>query len=184
MSIVTCLNCNVNFEKKEHEVKKHPKHFCSRSCAAKINNQGKRRWPPRVCRKCNKSYVTTKQHRSKVNCSECVQRFFTAEQAKASTLEAYYNRESVKGKHPSWLSAHIRGFNRSWNKELTKLPCQVCGYKSHVELAHIKAISDFNLTATLGEVNHPDNIFVLCPNHHWELDNGLRKSADIPPRSN
>lgn len=182
MPTVSCLTCNVNFEKKNHEIKKTPNHYCSRSCAATKNNSGKRRWPPRNCRKCGKEYITTKSHRSLRNCEDCVNLVLTTEKAKASILSEYYNRESVKGKHPSWRSSQIRILNRSWNKDLTKLGCQVCQYNIHVELAHIKAISDFSLSATLGEVNHPDNILVLCRNHHWELDNGVRKLSDIPPR--
>jgi len=183
MGIVSCLGCEEQFEKKNHEIKKHPRHFCSRNCAAKVNNLGKRRWPPRTCRKCDKEYVTTKSHRSKLACEDCVKKFLTSDEAKATTLEQYYNRLSVKGKHPSWKAAHIRGFNRSWNKDLTKRCCQVCDYNVHVELAHIKAVSDFSLSSTLGEVNHPDNLLVLCRNHHWELDNGILKLSDIPPRS-
>lgn len=179
---VKCLGCEKNFLKDPSEAKRHPRHFCSRSCAARINNQGKRRHPPRNCRKCQKTYITTKQHRSLGYCEECKATFFTTEQAKQMTIKEYTERDSVKNKHPSWRSAHIRNFNRSWNQDLAKLPCQVCSYTTHVELAHIKAISDFSETATLGEINSPDNIYVLCPNHHWEFDNGKLLSENIPPR--
>jgi 5-methylcytosine-specific restriction endonuclease McrA len=80
---------------------------------------------------------------------------------------------SLAGKHPSWLNSNIRNLNRTWNKELTKLPCPVCGYAIHVELCHKIPISKFPKTATLGEVNHPSNIIQLCRNHHWEFDHGI-----------
>lgn len=180
--IVECLCCAKPFEKQPAEARKHPRHFCSRSCAAKVNNQGKRRHPPRSCNKCKKEYITSKTHRSLSVCEECKNKCFTTEKAKAATLGEYKNRVSVKGKHPSWVSAHVRGFNRNWNVSLTKLGCQYCGYNTHVELAHIKAISEFDDTATLAEINAPENIFVLCPNHHWELDNGKLDIANIPAR--
>ena len=79
----------------------------------------------------------------------------------------------MKGKHASWANSHVRAFNRSWNKELTKRPCQNCGYNKHVELAHIKAVSTFPNEALLSEINGPSNVIPLCPNCHWEFDNGI-----------
>ena len=51
----------------------------------------------------------------------------------------------------------------------------ICGYDKHVEIAHIKAVSDFDDSSLISEINHPDNLIGLCPNHHWEYDNGLLK---------
>lgn len=53
--------------------------------------------------------------------------------------------------------------------------CSVCGYDKHVEIAHIKAVSDFNDSSTIAEINSVDNLIALCPNHHWEYDNGILK---------
>ena len=53
--------------------------------------------------------------------------------------------------------------------------CAICGYNKHVEVAHIKAVSDFDDNATIDEINSLDNMIGLCPNHHWEYDNGLLK---------
>lgn len=38
---VLCLQCNSIFEKLPSQIKKSPKHFCSRNCAAKYNNTHK-----------------------------------------------------------------------------------------------------------------------------------------------
>lgn len=89
------------------------------------------------------------------------------------TLADYTERESIKRLHASSKFANIRGLNRSWNKDLLQLPCYNCGYSKHVELAHIKSLSSFPSTTTVGEVNHPANVVQLCPNCHWEFDNGL-----------
>jgi len=48
--------------------------------------------------------------------------------------------------------------------------CEKCGYSYTVQICHIKAIKDFSKDALLSEINHPDNLIYLCPNHHWELD--------------
>lgn len=49
--------------------------------------------------------------------------------------------------------------------------CVVCGYNKHYEVAHIKAVSDFDDDALISEINNEDNLIALCPNHHWEYDN-------------
>ena len=79
--------------------------------------------------------------------------------------------------------------NRRWNQHLvqpqttekgTLAPrCQSCSYDKHVELAHLKSVSSFPSTATLKEINSPDNVLVLCPNCHYEFDNGLLPLEDI-----
>jgi len=179
---VECLTCSKFFLKDSVELKKHPRSFCSRSCAAKTNNLGIRRHPPRTCKKCKEQYITTKEHRSLTFCKNCKLNHFNSDIAKTLSLDDYRNRDSVKNKHPSWISSHVRLFNRSWNKPLIELPCQKCGYSLHTELCHIKPISKFDGNTTLGEINDPSNILVLCPNHHWEFDNGKLELKDIPSR--
>lgn len=51
--------------------------------------------------------------------------------------------------------------------------CEVCGYSNHFEICHIKPVASFEDQATLAEINADTNLVALCPNHHWELDNGL-----------
>ena len=57
----------------------------------------------------------------------------------------------------------------------TNCKCAICGYDKHVEVAHIKAVAEFDDDATIGEINAITNLIGLCPNHHWEYDNGLLK---------
>ena len=95
--------------------------------------------------------------------------------------------DELKHKHknreiPNWYSAEIRNYAKMWNADLVSLPCQMCGYAHHTELCHIKPINKFLGNTTLGEVNDPSNIVVLCPNHHWELDNGVLSIEEIPKR--
>ena len=51
--------------------------------------------------------------------------------------------------------------------------CVICGYNKTYQVAHIKAVSDFSGEITIEEINSLDNLIALCPNHHWEYDNGL-----------
>ena len=69
--------------------------------------------------------------------------------------------------------AYQRFFNE--NKDCK---CIVCGYSKHVEVAHIKAVSEFDDNATVDEINNINNLIGLCPNHHWEFDNGLLNIND------
>lgn len=156
----TCTHCG-NFTS-------NPK-FCSKSCSAKHNNKIPKRKITRKCKKCSnlvmnyKSYYCVDHYQTKIE----RQREFIENQ----TLASYYSKDSIKGRHASSKSVHIRMLARSWFRELTKLPCAKCGYDKHVEMCHIKAIKDFPDTALIKEVNCKDNIIQLCPNCHWELDN-------------
>jgi hypothetical protein len=157
-----CTHCNKDTS--------NPK-FCSRSCAnthANLANP-KRKLAIRECINCgcivNRKTYTDYNH----FCGACRRE----RDYKLCTIGKYRNKASVAGKHPSWLHVHVRSFNRSWNKTLLTKPCMICGYNKHVELHHIRPISDFPDDTLLGEVNHPDNVVQLCPNCHWEVESGL-----------
>ena len=182
--IVKCSHCSIEFEKKNSEVRKSKtgKHYCSKSCSAKSNNLGRQRNPPvsRVCNNCQKEfYCATEGHKSKINCPDCT---YERDIYREKTLREYHERSSVRGKHRSWVNSHVRNFARSWNKELKSCPCQKCGYDKHIEFCHIKAISDFDESTKLGEINSKHNILVLCRNCHWEFDHGMLSIEDIPKR--
>jgi hypothetical protein len=106
----------------------------------------------------------------------------TTEQCKKTTIKEYQKSKSIKGKHPSWKSSHVRILNRSWNSILSLFPCQGCNYSKHVELCHIKPITSFDENTELGVVNDPENILVLCRNCHWEFDNNQLLIENIPCR--
>ena len=57
--------------------------------------------------------------------------------------------------------------------------CCVCGYDKHIEIAHVKSVSDFESDTLISEINHINNIIPLCPNHHWEFDNKKMDEKDI-----
>lgn len=51
--------------------------------------------------------------------------------------------------------------------------CLICGYTHHIEIAHIKPVSEFDDGTLVKEINDKNNLIPLCPNHHWEYDNGI-----------
>lgn len=172
----SCGNCNKEVTRILSQANKGNNIFCSRSCAASYNNKVFPKKPPAIKYYCVCGKQKTKNAKNCINCVSVVDEY------KAKTLKEYKEMVSTKGKHPSWAMAHIRNFNRSWNSNLTILPCQKCNYDYHVELCHIKPISSYDENTMLGEINDPSNILVLCPNHHYEFDSGKLSLNDITPR--
>ena len=158
-----CLHCNNDTT--------NPK-FCSRSCAAKYTNStSPKRKLTRTCAECDNLVMSHRHNHCEYHWNEIKRGKY-----KRKTLGEYRNLPSVSGKHPSWVNAHIRQFARSWLKHLTEEPCRRCGYNKHVELAHIKGITEFSDDALLSEGNSEDNVLPLCPNCHWEFDNEPREN--------
>lgn len=150
---------------------KNPK-FCSRSCSAKVaNKKPKRKKKVRFCSHCGQPRTTAIRNLLCHDCCANKQKF--TEAIRQRTIANYADKECLKKLHTSSKFAHIRGLCRSWHKNKTKLPCYVCGYDKHVELAHIRPISSFEPTTTLAVVNSAENIVQLCRNCHWEFDHGL-----------
>lgn len=188
MQKVNCNCCGVEILRSGSEIRKSKtkKFYCSRSCSAKVNNLDLARNKPkeRTCKKCGCKFLNSKEYSGKKVlawiCKECSEYHRNRTQrAKDRTVEEAIELLSVKGKHPSWKNCLVRTNNRAWNKHLTELPCQNCGYDKHVELCHIKPVSDFPLTATLGEINAESNNLVLCRNCHWEFDHELLRLEEI-----
>ena len=158
-----CLNCQ--------EETKNPK-FCCRTCAAIYNNKKTpKRKLTRLC-SCLDCANIVRNYRSSL-CESHYQEHLKHKKdfILETTIGEYRDRNKLL--HSSSTHAHIRGLARSWFKELTKKPCASCGYDKHVELCHIKAMASFTEDSLIKEVNNKDNIVQLCPNCHWEFDNGL-----------
>lgn len=138
--------------------------FCSRSCAAKVANTlaPKRKRKERTCQGCLAKHTDPQRK----FCSPCRRE----RKLKADSLTLGEVLGKIKNKHPSWVMSHVR--SRIRKQMRGKLPpCEVCGYAAHVEICHIKPIKSFPPEATVNEINAPENLKFLCPNHHWEFDN-------------
>ena len=148
-----CLNC--------HTLTSNPK-FCSRSCSATYNNKlNPKRLPENNCITCNKQITTRLTY-----CKQCYEQEKIVDQ-ETRTLEYY------QGKRQYQRNSQIRNFARK--KVVSsdiEFRCQSCGYDKHVHVCHFIAISEFPATTTISEINDINNLLILCPNCHWELDNG------------
>lgn len=107
--------------------------------------------------------------KKKTKKSKCCQICSSINQQKYETLQDVLHYRSKYGQSAAYNI--IRGRARQAMKHITS--CQVCGYNKHVEVCHIKPISKFDHSSLISEINHPDNLYILCPNCHWEFDNNI-----------
>ena len=91
-------------------------------------------------------------------------------------------KKEIFEERKNWQSARsaIRKVANKVFKE-SKIPkkCIICGYDKHIEIAHIKAVSEFSDDTLISEINDINNLVPLCPNHHWEFDNGILSKDEI-----
>lgn len=151
---------------------KHPNVFCSKSCAATYNNREKpKRRLTRQCKHCEATIPSKNTF-----CGACIKE---DRHLRGPRLDESRTIESCMGNGSNRYS-QIRQHARKVASQLSDREC-MCGVSDGAEVCHIRAISDFPKTATLAEVNHPDNLVFLCPNHHWAYDNTDRFKIVILP---
>lgn len=143
-----CIECS-----KETD---NPK-YCSRSCSAKVNNKKPKRKLTNKCKTCNSLIVSNRSY-----CPLC----WAETDRKLSDI--LYDKP---GRTRSGVYSLVRYFAKAIVKDRSQI-CSKCGYSKHVEICHIKPIADFPLDTLVSVVNSPDNLVLLCPNCHWELDFG------------
>ncbi len=135
--------------------------FCSRSCSVTYHNSvNPKRKPEHQCAKCGTPITAGRTY-----CKSCSPR-----QRDWSSVTLGDLQDMAKYQ----VSARVRELARKTYRS-SDLPkrCVVCGYNKHYEVCHRKAISEFDLSTAISVVNHIDNLIALCPNHHWEMDNGI-----------
>jgi len=138
---------------------KNPK-FCSKSCAARHNNSlYPKRKRTKKCSLCNNTVL------SYVNkCKNCLDKESIMNKPLSYFDTGYYSGSNKYGS--------IRFWARKVAREI-KDECKNCGYNKHVEVCHLKPISEFPKETIVREINSIGNLVKLCPNCHWEYDNGL-----------
>jgi len=135
--------------------------FCSRSCATKVNNTlNPKRKRQNKCKNCDTLVTSNLKY-----CKDCNNQL---ERLKDITLQEA--ADSYSKHHRSNAFSLVRSRARSVAKRLGYTTCEKCGYDKHVEIAHIKAISSFDLSTLISVINSPENLIALCPNCHWEHD--------------
>lgn len=153
------MNCQNCFKETSN-----PK-FCSRSCAATYTNKlFPKRKTLKVCKTCGKSL------RLKARNTFCSIECRTTPTMSKTLEEVTY----ITGNRAS-AYAYVRQHARTIAKQLKFNQCKNCGYNKHIEVCHIKPINSFSKDTILYEINNVSNIIPLCPNCHWEFDNGLLK---------
>lgn len=108
------------------------------------------------------------KYHTSAKCQTCRNKSYQEKRAN-SPISEYLNHSATRAKFND-----IRSIARQWMEE-RGIPkeCKICGFDCYVEVCHIHPLSSFPLTATLAEVNSPNNLVYLCPNHHKMLDLGL-----------
>lgn len=148
--------------------------FCSRSCAAAVNNRGKQRnrRRERPCPRCG----TVQALPNRKYCGECW-RAISAENT-ARNLHSIHAAASYQ------RSATIRRHARKVYAESGRpQACAICGYDRHVEVCHVKPINRWPRDTPIAVINDLANLVALCPNHHWELDHQLVSVQGLEPQS-
>ncbi len=138
------------------------KKFCTSSCSAKYNNKH-RTIVKKVIRK-----EKIKTIKAKLTIEEIIIKKYNS--LNITKKEFFDNCKS-------WQSARSviqRSARFIYNNLVCKKECLKCHYNNHYEVCHIKSVSSFDDKANiLNEINNVNNLIALCPNHHWEFDNGL-----------
>lgn len=149
--------------------------FCSYSCAASYT-QTNHRFQGKV-NKCKRCLKETKN----IFCSKtCAALFNRAKALEYSTKTKCIDVENTSLKDlelfygKTFSKPALRKLAREKLKTAGGLKeCYICGYSKHVQTCHIKAVSNFDKSYTINQINSMSNLVSLCPNCHWELDNGL-----------
>lgn len=177
---VPCDYCGKMFKITAGSYNRSKHHFCSRSCAAFYNNANKPKKVKTPCSVCGKPIA--RPGKTKM-CRSCFHQSVSEISASTTKGEIRERRRHYQSFRNSIRVSAQKSFIRSGRRQV----CSICGYDKHVDVAHIKPVSEFPDTATIMEINHPDNLTPLCPNHHWEYDHGMIElvagGGIEPPRS-
>jgi hypothetical protein len=158
-----CLNCKTEFANPNKQSK-----FCTKSCAAVHNNKlFPKRKRLRKCKNCDN--LVKSGHTFCETCTANKVHYSENGPIEERTLE----QETVLKKHKGanrydYIRQHAQRVMRGIPRR-----CKNCNYSKHVEVCHIKAIRDFDLKTKIKDINSKENLVLLCPNCHWEFDNGL-----------
>ena len=186
-----CTLCKKPFERKNAKPAKHK--FCSRPCHdlwRKINahetkclNCGKITKNPKYCsRSCAATHTNkTQPKRKKVKhyCTTCgvflkTRRKFCKEHNPLNKDWSKITYGEVAGNAKYQKNSAIRNLARTtYDNSGKNKACKICRYETHIHVCHIKEISSFPEDTPVATINDISNLVALCPNHHWELDNGL-----------
>lgn len=153
---VKCLHCQLEFEKRELDIKRSPNHYCSRSCSAKSNNKIKpkrKKQLIRYCKHCRLAITGGGKQYCSIKCQQDFQFIQKIEQWQRGNDEGHETNGTVRRYIKKYLFSQ-RG-----------VKCEKCGWnqinpntnKCPLEIHHI----DGNY-----KNNKEHNLQILCPNCH------------------
>lgn len=101
-------------------------------------------------------------------CERCGREYFRKRQSRFTSR--YCSREcmyiSFRGEgNPNYRHGGNQAGLREYVMRHHENACAICGWSLHVHVHHIHARSR-------GGSNGPENLILLCPNHHWMAHNG------------
>lgn len=143
-----CKHCGNEITSKDGKL------FCSRSCAASFNNKIPKRKKTQayICDICG----AKAEHRRKL-CIDCKNEGIRGDITLKEAVYEYLHKSSA------YALVRTRARAKTKNREQK---CNKCGYDKHVEVCHIKSISEFSEDTKLSVINSDDNLILLCPNCH------------------
>jgi len=174
-----CAFCNKVIEIGENDIPSQIrlKKYCNHSCysAHKIGRKYENRrltTKGRVCKNCDENFTVKKRSLYRFEqilfCDNC--RYISKSSLHKLT------KADLFAKNKNWQSARSslrKHASSAFRKTKKTLLCVICGYENHVEIAHIKSVSQFPDETLISKINESSNLAALCPNHHWEFDNGF-----------
>jgi 5-methylcytosine-specific restriction endonuclease McrA len=152
---VTCATCGTPIQRKQSEIRSD-KQYCSRRCAGigitntvyKAANQRRRgTTKPKECQICHRSFmvVASIYARTRFCSKECRHKAQSIERHGAANGNYKHGRNQASAR-----AMAMRYFAPK---------CIVCGWDISVDIHHV-------IPKSKGGINTPDNLAVLCPNHH------------------
>jgi 5-methylcytosine-specific restriction endonuclease McrA len=136
--------------------------FCSRSCAAKLNNV---MFPKRSlgsrCSVCGCPIPLRSRY--------CRTHKPNHPRDRSQPISTVYQT----AKHPIYRRSRLRTDARKVYLKARPYQCVNCGYDKYIEVCHKRSLASFPDDMPISVVNSLDNLVGLCPNCHWEFDHGL-----------
>lgn len=160
--VKSCKFCNIEFLPKYRAAV-----FCSKTCSNKCNVRRTKQIKKCFYKDCTEQ-VDYKASKFCKKCKSIGRQYMKISDGKLQcerTIGECLKKTNDANKYNS-----IRRHARYLFDDIKFKSCMRCSWSHHVEVCHIKPISDFSPCALLSEVNNLSNLILLCPNCHWLFD--------------